>query len=159
MEKVNQIIQHPTWMNAMQGLEYLEKDRKYCNHNLDHLLSVARIAYIENLEKDLKLSKEVIYATALLHDIGRYHEYTQGIPHEVASANLALEILKESTFSSLEQQAILDAIKHHRQEISQNDTLIDIIIQADKKSRNCFMCKASDTCKWHEDKKNKTIER
>ena len=83
----------------MERLAEYEKDRIFCRHGMEHLLDVARIAYIENLENNRGISKEIIYGAALLHDIGRYLQYTEGIPHEKAGEELALEILKDSGFS------------------------------------------------------------
>ncbi|MGI6684337.1 MAG: HD domain-containing protein [Bacillota bacterium] len=64
--------------------EQQEINREFCCHQMQHALDVARIYYILFLEKyqdgissDLKnmsvdQTKELIYATALLHDIGRW---------------------------------------------------------------------------------------
>ena len=78
MERVNKICGHPVWKWHMERLAEYEKDRIFCRHGVEHLLDVARIAYIENLEKNSGLSKEIIYGAALLHDIGRYLQYTEG---------------------------------------------------------------------------------
>ena len=99
MERVNRICEHPVWKWHMERLAEYEKDRIFCRHGMEHLLDVARIAYIENLENNRSISKEIIYGAALLHDIGRYLQYTEGIPHEKAGEKLALEILKDSGFS------------------------------------------------------------
>lgn len=158
MEKVNKIINHPKWRNYVFQLNELEKDRIYCKHDFEHFISLARIAYIENLEKGYNLSKEFIYATALLHDIGRIQEYLDGTPHEVASGQMAKEILEDCDFSLEEQDKIIDAIVNHRQSSNQSNRLSEVIYQADKKSRNCFMCEAIDSCHWKEEKKNKKIK-
>ena len=42
---------------------------------MGHLLDVARLAWIFNLEANQEISKERIYAAALLHDIGRHIQY------------------------------------------------------------------------------------
>lgn len=47
-----------------------KKDRIFCGHDMGHLLDVARLAWIFNLEANQEISKERIYAAALLHDIG-----------------------------------------------------------------------------------------
>ena len=86
MEKVNKIINHPLWIDAVSDIEHSEKDRKFCRHGREHLLDTARIAYIFSLEENLNMniSKEIIYAAALLHDIGRSEAYSGGLPHEGA---------------------------------------------------------------------------
>ncbi len=43
----------------------------YCRHGLEHLLDVARISYIQVLEDGLDYDENVLYAAALLHDIGK----------------------------------------------------------------------------------------
>ena len=68
MERINKISEHPLWKLNMTQLKEAERDRIFCKHGIEHLLDVARIAYIENLEQNCGVSKEGIYAAALLHD-------------------------------------------------------------------------------------------
>lgn len=155
MERVNKICEHPVWKQHMDQLEELEQKRIFCKHGVEHLLDVARIAYIENLENQMGIKKELIYAAALLHDIGRGLQYTKGIPHEKAGADLAAEILGDCGFDDEEQQKILDAISCHR-DIQSRDhrELAGVLYRADKRSRMCGFCKASAECNWSEEKKN-----
>ena len=95
MERVNKILNHPTYKTLLEELSRLEKDRFFCKHSLEHFLDVARIAYINVLERGLSYKKEIIYAIALLHDIGRVEEYKNGISHDIASVKIAEEILIE----------------------------------------------------------------
>ncbi|MGN0613933.1 MAG: HD domain-containing protein, partial [Porcipelethomonas sp.] len=92
MERINKICSHALWRSYVNRITELEKDRIFCGHDTSHFLDVARLAYIEDLERGLKIPKELIYAAALLHDIGRYLEYLEGIPHDKASAMLAGDI-------------------------------------------------------------------
>ena len=71
MERINWILNHPLYTSSYNQLKDLEKDRIFCCHQMPHLLDVARIAYIRNLEEHLGLDKEIIYAASLLHDIGK----------------------------------------------------------------------------------------
>ena len=155
MERVNKICEHPVWKEQMAQLEELEQKRIFCKHGIEHLLDVARIAYIENLENHIGIVKELIYAAALLHDIGRGLQYTQGMPHDQAGAKLAEEILRDCGFDGEEQQEILDAISSHR-DIQSRDCrkLAGVLYRADKRSRMCGFCKASGECNWSEEKKN-----
>lgn len=73
MERINQICSHPVWKKYMLEIDNLEKNRVYCKHGIEHLLDVARIAYIKKLESGYKIEKEVIYAAALLHDLGEVY--------------------------------------------------------------------------------------
>ena len=52
-------------------MKKFEHDREFCCHQITHLLDVARIAYIKNLEAGLGIDKELIYTAAILHDIGK----------------------------------------------------------------------------------------
>ena len=57
MERINKISEHPLWKLHMTQLKEAEKDRIFCKHGIEHLLDVARIAYIENLEQNCGVSK------------------------------------------------------------------------------------------------------
>lgn len=158
MHRVNRIIRHPLWKGAVRQIEKAETDRIFCGHDLDHFLHVARMAYIENLERNLKLSKELIYAAALLHDIGRGLQYEQGIPHDEASCALAEGILIDCGFCERERAAVVDAISAHRDgDTAERDDLAGVLYRADKVSRPCFFCKAEEQCNWNEEKKNKEL--
>lgn len=157
MDRVNQIWKHPLYQTELHKLQLLEADRKFCRHTPEHFLDVARLAYIRALEENYSVSKELIYCTALLHDIGRARQYEDGTPHDEAGAVIAEQILKELGFSPEEIQAIVSAIRGHRAETNQT-ILGQLIYRADKKSRNCFSCKAEPECYWSSAKKNMTIQ-
>lgn len=57
----------------------------------------------------MPLEKEEIYATALLHDIGKWQQYKAGVPHEIASAEIAKRILEETGLTKEESDRILFA--------------------------------------------------
>ena len=99
MERLNTVLRHPLYQQYYKELREEERDRIFCCHQMEHLLDVARIAYIMVLEEDLKVSKEVIYAIGLLHDIGRVKQYEEGIHHDIASVDMSREILKETSFT------------------------------------------------------------
>lgn len=155
MVRVDAILRHSEFRKNLNENSTAEADRCFCRHNMEHFLDVARIAWILNLEEELLLDKELVYAAALLHDIGKHKQYTEGIPHELASAELAGPILAECGFSEKETAEILQAILcHRRKEISQNKNLTGILYRADKLSRACFACKAEAECNWSTAKKN-----
>ena len=114
MERIDKLLRHPLWRETLDDIEAAEAARAFCRHGLPHLLDVARLAYIENLERGLGLSKEAVYAAALLHDIGRGLQYTQGVPHHEGSVRLAEPILRDCGFSAAETAEILHAIGGHR---------------------------------------------
>ncbi len=155
MERINRICAHPLWRESVEQIGILEQDRRFCRHDIAHFLDTARIAYIENLERGLGISKEQIYAAALLHDIGRHLQYREGIPHHRGSAMLARRILTECGFDAAESDAVLSAIRQHRNpEARFGENLAGLIFRADKQSRNCLFCSASEECSWSDDKKN-----
>lgn len=156
MDKINEILLSDKYKEILNTLEFLEKDRVFCKHNIEHFLDVARIAYIKVLEDRLDYSKEIIYAIALLHDIGRVLEYNEGIPHHEGSVILAKEILSETSYDDKEKEIIISAIENHR---SIDDNVLNkIIYVSDKISRNCFSCKSEKECYWSTEKKNLKIK-
>ena len=102
------------YQEHIEKIKQAEEGRIFCLHNMSHFLDVARIAALLNEEERLGISKELIYATALLHDIGRHVQYADKTPHEKASAILAPKILDEAGFEKWEQEEILHAIREHR---------------------------------------------
>lgn len=174
MEIIEKIRRHPLYREYYNKLEEIEKERIFCRHQMEHLLDVARIAYIYNLERQLGIRKEVIYAAALLHDIGKYLQYKDGIPHEQASAEIAAQILKDvsveinaeqsehvpakkDTFSGEEQREILRAILGHRKKRENMSVLEELLYTSDKQSRLCFACPAERECDWAAEIKNMEI--
>lgn len=157
MNKVNSILNSEKFKEYSNKNKECEKERKFCTHDLQHSIDVARIAYIMTLENNLKIDKRIVYATALLHDIGRWMQYSKGISHEIASHELAQGILIECAFNEEERSIILNAILNHRQKANEKETFEHIFYLSDKLSRNCFNCKAIDECNWSEEKKNYKI--
>ncbi|MDD6203000.1 MAG: HD domain-containing protein [Lachnospiraceae bacterium] len=153
MERINRILHHPDYQNYLEENIAAEKDRVFCRHNMEHFLAVARIAMLLNLQENLQIEQEIVYAAAILHDIGRFKQYREQIPHELASAKLALPILKDCGFSDEEIAYILDAITAHRRNEGA-DNLADLLYRADKMSRDCFACPAKAACNWPDEKKN-----
>ena len=153
MKRVNQILDHPLFRKGLEENFICEEEREFCRHNIEHFLDVARLAYIFSLERKYDLEKDVIYAAALLHDIGRWQQYRRGIPHEMASAKMAEEILDDIGFSKSEKEMIIHAISEHRSS-GNTEQLSAVIYDADKISRNCFGCKAEKECNWNDEKKN-----
>ena len=146
MERANRICSHPLWKWHIEQLREAERERIFCRHG------------IENLEQGYGISQEIIYAAALLHDIGRFLQYSQGIPHEIAGAQIAPEILADCGFTRQEQEEILEGIREHRNSGQKtNRSLSGLIYRADKKSRSCGFCKACEACDWSLEKKNLTI--
>ncbi len=159
---VNSIIDNSIFRDKMDVINNYERNRRFCGHDFNHLMDVARIAWILTLENEYNLEKDVVYSAALLHDIGRAVEYEDGTPHENAGELIADEILTSAGVSEEVKERIILAIKGHnsedkKKESGNKDELGIVIKQADNLSRNCFICAAKDECKWPLDKKNKGI--
>ncbi len=158
---LREIWEHPLYQEFYQRLQIEEKDRKFCRHSVEHFLDVARLAHIMNLEAGTGVRREVLYAAALLHDIGKVLQYQEGIPHEIASAEIAKKILEElgDVFSMEEKSEILQAIKGHRKKRERQTSLEALLYESDKKSRLCFACPAEAECNWERTKKNMEVDR
>ena len=158
MQRVNQILEADAFKEYLGKNEQAEANRKFCHHDMGHFLDVARIAMIINKEEQYGVETELIYAAALLHDIGRWQQYEDGTPHEKASAVLAPDILQKCGFDKKEIALIVKAISRHRDsEVKEQKDLDGLLYRADKLSRPCFSCKAEKDCKWKGEKKNKYI--
>lgn len=162
MDRVNAVVSHPLYQEYYCRLERAEEGRIFCRHQMSHLLDVARIAYIRNLENGYGFSKDVVYAAAVLHDIGKALQYEEGVPHEIAGERIAGEILdklpKETGFSEEEKRVIKNAVRGHRRLRDGAQNLEKLLYEADKASRLCFSCPANRECNWDEEKKNMEIK-
>lgn len=159
MRRVHLIYEHPVFQEKYRALQEAEADRKFCRHTLEHLLDVARLMYIYALEHGLSVSKEVIYAMALMHDIGRIDQIEKGIPHEQAGAKLCGVILPECGFTEEETETVKAAVLRHRNAAqTDRDPCQEMLYRADKQSRNCFSCKMRAECNWNKENMNLEIE-
>ena len=159
ISECQRIYEHPLYQKELERIRKFEVDRIFCNHGFDHFMDVARIAYILNLEHNLGISRNIIYAAAILHDIGRAKQYDEGIPHEEAGADLVGIILADCGYSDSDIAVIVDAIRNHRSNHVDNtqNTLGDILYIADKTARQCFDCTAQKECNWSMEKRNMEV--
>lgn len=155
MQRVNKIIENSEYISNISEIETLEKDRIFCHHDMNHFLDVARIATILCFEEGIYIDKESLYAAAILHDIGRGRQYTEGIEHEAAGVLIAEPILRECGFSDNETAAILEAIREHgNEDVKIRKDIVGVLYRADKLSRKCFCCNAVSKCHKPDSKKN-----
>ena len=160
MERVQKILEHTLFRELYDKLYQAEKNRIFCRHTMEHFLDVARLMYIYCLEDNAEIPKEMIYAAALLHDIGRYEQISKGTPHDEASAGIGEIIMQDCGFDETEIRRIRKAILGHRtaKSLENEDRLTVYLYRADKKSRNCFSCPSRTECDWPAEKKNLRIE-
>ena len=150
MDRVDRIIYNDEYRRLMETVRNKETDRIFCRHGLEHCLDVARIAYIMNIEQGYAIDREIIYAAALLHDVGRADPDDTGRKHHELSVEYAGRILEQCGFSTQENEQICDAIGSHNTDGAEREGLAYVLYIADKLSRNCFACKASAQCYWLE---------
>lgn len=156
MKRVDAIWNHPEYQRYLKELMDCEQEREFCRHTPEHFLSVARLTCLLAAEEKMVFEKELVYAAALLHDIGRSLQYKEGIPHEEAGAGIAEKLLPDCGFTAEESQEVLELILGHRTK-REGKELADFFYRADKLSRNCFCCPAQEHCNWPEEKKNLEI--
>ncbi|MGN0364203.1 MAG: HD domain-containing protein [Bilifractor sp.] len=114
MDRITLIMNDPRFLEAIKQTEDFEKARVFCRHDWQHLLDVARIMQIFCLRENLPVPDDLIYAAALLHDIGRARQYEDGTPHDIAGMQIAGLILSDCGFNNSERNLILYAIGRHR---------------------------------------------
>ena len=155
LRNTNQLLHNNSYQTYLEKIRRCEEQRKFCRHNVSHFLAVARIATIKVKESELRFSRDLIYTTALLHDIGRFVQYENKTPHEIASHALAIPLLDTLDYSEAEKSTILAAILNHRNPTAQGFSRI--FYESDKISRECFACPAEKECDWPKQKKNLEI--
>lgn len=158
MKRLNALIKDELYMECLGKNSFYERDRVFCGHDFNHFLDTARITYIISLEEKLSFTKEIIYAAAILHDIGRFKQYEENIPHNKASYDIAKYLLEKYSFQEEEKTMILDAILSHRVLDKNKNSLNALLYRGDKLSRMCISCKATKECNWSEEKKNLQIK-
>ena len=121
MERIQKILNHPLYQEQFKLLQDAEKDREFCRHTMEHFVDVARLMYIYTLEEKTNVSKELIYAAALLHDIGRYELislkkklYRLQKPSPVTEKNLLRRILFLQNIFTVQTNS-LGTVLHVRQ--------------------------------------------
>ena len=179
MKRFNQILKDQNYQNYITRLQAMEQDRVFCKHDMTHFLDVARIAYIIAGRENLPYNREIIYTTAILHDIGRV-DALPAESHGEVSARLALEILPKYDYNEEEIELITEGIRTHNNReyfetdgfktdcfgkecfetgyANSNSAVLNfqrLIYRADKLSRLCFMCPAQADCYWSDEDKNK----
>lgn len=158
MDRFYKVLKDPDYIKYSELNKELEIDRIFCKHSFEHSLDVARILYILVLEEKCEISKDLVYATAFLHDLGRYAQYKGNVSHHSAGADIAKDILARCEYSEAENEMICDAIlAHHTYEKDGKNVLKPLLYKADKQSRQCFNCKAYDECYWEDEQKNNNI--
>lgn len=161
MKRIELLLKDPTYLENMNLNVKEEQESRYCLHDFQHHLDVARIAYILVLEnndlnyfiKECGLSgrlaaKEVIYAAGLLHDIGKWKEYQDGLDHATFGSRLARDILPHAHFQAPEVDLISRAIYEHRNISKDMSFLGERIHRADNLSRMSSLSLLCSECSY-----------
>lgn len=150
MERVNRILSDEQYRVYLLKNKGPEEYRIFCTHDLEHMLTVARLTYLLLLEEDCKfITQALAYAAGLLHDIGRWKEYQDGTDHAGYSAVLAGAILERAGFETSERELIVKAIAQHRDKDEQEGHLSPLskaLRKADGMARLCFSCAVLKDC-------------
>ena len=158
MQRAHAIIEHPLFQTSMEQNRDSEINSVFCSHDMGHATDVARVGYILNLEQNLGFSPEIIYAAALLHDITKWLQHTQGIPHNESAIEPATRILQDAGFDREEIAMICEAILHHRRGPQEPGMVFaELLYRADKLSRACYLCDSRTACNWDESMQNATL--
>ncbi|HWQ43786.1 MAG TPA: HD domain-containing protein [Desulfosporosinus sp.] len=93
-------------------IQIVEKSGAHPGWGVKHCFRVFHLA--KELSNNLTLDDEVLYASALLHDIGKYPIYTiKNIDHALRSKGVAANLLQQMMFSPNKLPKVLDAIENH----------------------------------------------
>ena len=57
MNRINRILNHDLYRTYLERNEQAEADRRFCRHNIGHLLDVARIGMLYNLEENYEIGR------------------------------------------------------------------------------------------------------
>ncbi len=157
MERVNAILGHPSYQSWIIAINQAELRRDLCRHGVDHAFDVARIAYALWLDcGGNPVAKDIVYAAALLHDVGRWQEYEDpAVDHAEASAELAEPLLLEVGYHPEVAAEICKAVRAHRS--GGEAGLAKILWQADKLSRPCFLCPSAAKCSWPKERRTQAL--
>jgi HD superfamily phosphodiesterase len=166
VQRVERILKDRWYQEYLLRNATREAKRRFCRHNFQHMLDVARVAYILLLEAgDLQVfvrqyslsgreaAREIIYAAGLLHDIGRWEEYDHQQDHAAASARLAKELMSRTGFTPLEIDIVTRAIGEHRRRDAHETLLGRYLHAADRLSRPCLSCPVQADCHWFADRR------
>ena len=137
---IDRILSDERYLKKINRLNEIEKDRIYCKHDLDHFQEVYQILSILSSRRGLDDSRNMSKTMAYFHDIGRADSY-DGY-HRKSSSDFARILLGEYYY--IDNNIVEDSLR---------DTWAKLLRISDQLSRNCYICKANEICKWLEGEK------
>ncbi|MFZ5633960.1 MAG: HD domain-containing protein [Bacillota bacterium] len=159
MDRIERIKTDPLYVECLALNGDRERDRRFCRHDFQHMLSVSQISYkiisdTGNLDYFARTERlpgsaravEVIRAAGLLHDMGRWRQYDTGEDHALAGSRMARSVLERAGFIKREIETATRAIREHRRGGPGTSYLGRVICLADDLSRPCETCGARFEC-------------
>lgn len=159
MKRLEMLLGDRRYQEYLAGNARHEFQRRFCRHDFQHMLDVARICYIMVLEAGAagrlveecglpgkETLKEIIYTAGLVHDIARWRQYETGEDHGEAGARLARPLLVRAGFAGGELESITAAVREHRTGAAKTTLLGELLCRADDLSRPCSQCRVKDEC-------------
>lgn len=164
LDRINAIINNSEYQDWIIANNQAEYGSEYCRHGLEHAFDVARIAYELWLDhQGNPLARDIVYATALLHDIGYWSKFealqddseenccehtadlndNQETPFQTAAV-LAEDILFDAGYHPAMIAEIQKAILN--METDSKEGLSVILRRANELSRPCFICPMKNKC-------------
>jgi len=93
-------------------IQIVDKSGAHPVWGVKHCFRVFHLA--KELSSHLTLDDEVLYASAMLHDTGKYPVYAiKNIDHALRSKGVAANILQQMMFSPDKLPKVLDAVENH----------------------------------------------
>lgn len=159
---VDIIISDTRYLDKLEIINDIEKDRIYCKHDKAHAIEVCKILTILSSRRELDNYKELSILMAYFHDVGRAFKYDGA--HDKCSSDFTRLLLAEYGYKKEDIELICYAISNHSgrmyisdiynyidnnlMEDNTKDTWAKLLRIADQLSRNCYECDANDLCKW-----------
>ena len=158
---IDKILSDDRYIDKLKTIDDIESKRIYCKHNLNHSKEVVRILTAISKDRELDNYEEFSAIMGYLHDIGRADCERA---HNKCSSEFARVLLREYRYSEDSINIICYAIDNHSGRMPLNDiykyirertiedriedTWAKLLRIADQLSRDCYICKASDSCRW-----------
>lgn len=101
-----------TWLLELARLIMTNEGSEDAAHDYDHLMRVMALA--DRIQASEGGDLPTIWAAVALHDIGQERERRYGGDHALIGAELAAELLRDTSFPQHSIPAVQQAIKDHR---------------------------------------------
>ena len=93
-------------------IQIVDKSGAHPAWGVKHCFRVFHLA--KELSSHLTLDDEVLYASAMLHDTGKYPVYViKNIDHSLRSKGISANLLQQMMFSPIKLPKVLDAVENH----------------------------------------------